>query len=65
VPVDGSSGLVDRLTQTGTARGLVSSPAPEETLYIRTDAGLEDATGAEGGDTVPLPDDVESVQYVG
>ena len=65
VPVDGSTGLVDRLTQPGRARALVCSPAPEETLYIRTGAGLEDPTGAEGGDTVPLPDDVVSVQYVG
>jgi hypothetical protein len=65
VPVDGSTGLVDRLTQAGRARQLVSSPVEDETLYIRTRAGLEDTTGAEGGALVPLTTDVTSVQYVG
>lgn len=65
VPVDGSTGLVDRLTQAGRARSLVTSPVADETLYIRTRAGLEDTTGAEGGNLVPLPPEVTSVQYVG
>jgi hypothetical protein len=65
VPVDGSTGLVDRLTQAGRALALVSSPADDETLYIRTGAGLEDTTGAEGGNLVPLPREVRSVRYVG
>jgi hypothetical protein len=65
VPVDGSTGLEDRLTQTGRATALVCSPTPEETLYIRTEDGLQDTTGAEGGVTVPLPADVSAVQYVG
>ncbi len=65
VPVDGSPGLDDRLTQAGRALSLVCSPAAEETLYIRTGAGLEDTTGVEGGVTIPLPEGVTSVQYVG
>ncbi len=65
VPVDGSPGFEDRLTQPGRAMALVTSPAADETLFIRTTEGLEDTTGAEGGGTKPLPDDVVSVQYVG
>jgi len=33
---------------------LVASPAPNETLYIRTPEDLADPTGAEGA-PVPLP----------
>jgi hypothetical protein len=64
VPVDGSTGLDDRLTMPGRAMALVSSPVPNETLYIRTTDGLGDPTGAEGGDTKPLVQ-VTSIQYVG
>ena len=51
-------GLLDR------GLALVASPAPNETLYIRTPDGLADPTGAEGG-TAPLPPDVSSVGYAG
>jgi hypothetical protein len=64
VPVDGSTGLDDRLTIPGRAQALVCSPVPDETLYIRTADGLGDPTGAEGGGTRPLPQ-VTSIQYVG
>ena len=65
VPVDGSTGLDDRLTMPGRAIALVSSPVPNETLYIRTTDGLADPTGAEGGDTKPLVAGDTSIQYVG
>jgi hypothetical protein len=64
VPVDGSTGLDDRLTVPGQARALVSSPVPNETLFIRTNDGLSDPTGAEGGGTKPLLQ-VTSIQYAG
>jgi hypothetical protein len=66
VPVDGSPVLDDdRLTLAGEALALVSSPVPDETLFIRTARGLEDPTGAEGGNARALPGDPTSVQYVG
>ncbi len=64
MPVDGSTGLDDRLTIAGRARALVCSPVPDETLYIRTTDGLGDPTGAEGGGTKPLLQ-VTSIQYAG
>jgi hypothetical protein len=63
VPVDGSSAETNRVGLLDRGWALVASPAPNETLYIRTPEGLADPTGAEGG-TAPLPPDV-SIGYAG
>jgi hypothetical protein len=63
VPVDGSSAQTNRVGLLDRGWALVASPAPNETLYIRTPDGLADPTGAEGG-TAPLPPDV-SIGYAG
>jgi hypothetical protein len=63
VPVDGSSAQTNRVGLLDRGWALVASPAPNETLYIRTPEGLADPTGAEGG-TAPLPPDV-SIGYAG
>lgn len=65
VPVDGSTGLDDRLTMLGRAVALVGSPVPDETLFIRTTDGLGDPTGAQGGGTTPLPQGTTWIGYVG
>jgi hypothetical protein len=54
VPVDGSSDQTNRVGLQDRGVALVASPAPNETLYIRTPDELADPTGAEGG-PVPLP----------
>ena len=64
VPVDGSSFQTNRVGLLDRGLALVASPAPNETLYIRTPDGLADPTGAEGG-TAPLPPDVSSIGYAG
>jgi len=66
IPVDGSPAGAGSpaLTQRQRARGLVASPVSTETLFTLTAAGLYDLTGREGGNH-PLPEDTESVQYVG
>ncbi len=64
VPVDGSSLQTSRVGLLDRGLALVASPAPNETLYIRTPDGLADPTGAEGG-TAPLPPDVSSIGYPG
>ena len=64
VPVDGSSAQTNRVGLLDRGRALVASPAPNETLYIRTPEGLADPTGSEG-DTAPLPPDVSSIDYAG
>jgi hypothetical protein len=64
VPVDGSSSQTNRVGLLDRGLALVASPAPNETLYIRTPDGLADPTGAEGG-TAPLPPDVSSIGYAG
>jgi hypothetical protein len=63
VPVDGSSAQTNRVGLLDRGWALVASPAPNETLYIRTPDGLADPTGAEGG-TASLPPDV-SIGYAG
>ena len=63
VPVDGSSAETNRVGLLDRGWALVASPAPNETLYIRTPEGLADPTGAEGG-TASLPPDV-SIGYAG
>jgi hypothetical protein len=63
VPVDGSSAETNRVGLLDRGWALVASPAPNETLYIRTPDGLADPTGAEGG-TASLPPDV-SIGYAG
>ena len=63
VPVDGSSAQTNRVGLLDRGWALVASPAPNETLYIRTPDGLVDPTGVEGG-TAPLPLDV-SISYAG
>jgi hypothetical protein len=64
VPVDGSSAQTTRVGLLDRGLALVASPAPNETLYIRTPEGLADPSGSEGG-TAPLPPDVSSVDYAG
>ena len=64
VPVDGSSAQTNRVGLLDRGLALVASPAPNETLYIRTPEGLADPTGSEGG-TAPLPPDVSSIGYAG
>jgi len=54
VAVDGSSAQTNRVGLQDTGVSLVASPAPNETLYIRTPDGLADPSGAEGP-PVPLP----------
>ncbi len=64
VPVDGSSAQTNRVGLLDRGLALVASPAPNETLYIRTPEGLADPSGSEGG-TAPLPPDVSSIGYAG
>jgi len=64
IPVDGSTGQIDRLGLQDRAISLVASPVPNEALYIRTLDGLEDPTGAEGG-AKPLPLGVRFIGYAG
>ena len=64
VPVDGSTPSERRLAQQGRASAVVSSPVPDETLYLVTVDGLADPTGAEG-QAKPLPTGVTSIQYAG
>jgi hypothetical protein len=64
IPVDGSTGQIDRLGLQDRALALVASPVPNEPLYIRTQDGLEDPTGAEGG-AKPLPLGVSFIGYAG
>jgi hypothetical protein len=64
VPVDGSSDQTNRVGLQDRGVALVASPAPNETLYIRTPDDLADPTGAEGG-PVPLPVGVSSIGYAG
>jgi hypothetical protein len=64
VPVDGSSTQSSRVGLLNEGLALVSSPVPNEPLYIRTPDGLADPTGAEG-DPIPVLPGVKSIGYAG
>ena len=64
VPVDGSSTQPSRVGLPNEGLALVSSPVPNEALYILTPDGLADPTGAEG-DPIPVLPGVKSIGYAG